>query len=173
MVSKKVRLPCSPGRAAASGGSADLSPGPWVPALPGHESQGSWPGPGGGPGFCACGCGPAGQWAATAVSGPGGALSQKSDAAPWGTGSALPRTTAGHQALCPWELNTGVGLHFLTQRIVLTQELNLGLCVSCLAGRLCHEHHVKPKLEAQPTPLPQSIGVNRFNSHREANRTLK
>ena len=102
--------------------------------------------------------------------------SQKSVASPWGQEVPCPEQLQGTRLLCPWAFpgkNTGVGLHFLLQRIVLTQELNPGLL--CLlpwwqADSLPRAPCGKPKLEAQPTPLPQSIGVNRFNSHREANR---
>ena len=152
------------------------SPGPWVPALPGHESHGSWPRVQEvGPGLCAC---------TVALLARQQQLSrdqvehwsQKSVASPWGQEVPCPEQLQGTRLLCPWAFpgkNTGVGLHFLLQRIVLTQELNLGLL--CLlrwwqADSLPRAPRGKPKLEAQPTPLPQSIGVNRFNSHREANR---
>ena len=44
--------------------------------------------------------------------------------------SLWPSWTAAHQVLCPWNFpgkNTGVGCHFLLQRVFLTQESNLYL----------------------------------------------
>ena len=46
------------------------------------------------------------------------------------TSDSVTSWTVAHQALCPWDFpgkNTGVGCHFLLQRVFLTQRLNLHL----------------------------------------------
>ena len=79
-----------------------MGPSPARPREPRQLAEG----PGGGARPLRLYRGPAGQ-AATAVSGPGGALESEERGEPLGTGSTLPRTTAGHQAPLsmgfPWQ----------------------------------------------------------------------
>ena len=50
---------------------------------------------------------------------------------------ATPQTIQPTRLLCPWNFPgkiTGVGCHFLLQRIFLTQGSNMCLHISCIAG---------------------------------------
>ena len=130
---RRCRLPCSPGKAAASGGHRGWrSPGRWVPALQAWQQQ---PSP--------AGWGPAvtGAWRDPEA---GKHSAQNNCSAP---GSSVRGVSLARK-------NTGVDLHFLLQGTVPTQGLNPGLL--CLlhwrqADSPPRAPHGKPTLEAQPT----------------------
>lgn len=145
---RRCGLPCSPGRAAASGGlSGWRSPGPWVPALPGHESQGSWPRvQEAGPGFCAC------AWPCR----PG---SNSCLGTRWSTGVRRAWRAPGdrkypaqNNCRAPGSSVHGLFLARILEWVCISyskgsswlRNWTWGSCVSCLGGRqiLCHEHHV-------------------------------